>query len=73
MHSQYLKDLVERVVTTFVAAFVSVLVATGPMNLGDLSVWQSAAAAGGAAVVSLLKGFLAKNVGDRNTASLRKF
>lgn len=73
MTKQYLSDLAERVVTTFVAAFVSVLVSTGPAGLGSLSVWQSAAAAGGAATVSLLKGLIAKRVGDRNTASLNKF
>lgn len=69
--TKYAVDLAERVVVTFLGAFVAALVAAGPMDLGNLSVWQSAALAGVASVVSLLKGIAARFVGDRS-ASLAK-
>lgn len=72
MTKQYLKDLVERVLTTFVGAFLGAVTVTNAADWGSLSMWQSAAAAGGAAVISLLKGLLASRVGDKSTASLVK-
>lgn len=67
---KYLVDLAERVAVTFLGAFGAALLSVGPMNLGDLSVWQSAALAGVASVVSLAKGLLAQFVGERTSASL---
>lgn len=65
----YARDLAERVVATFVTAFVGVAIAAGPAGLFSASLWEGAAAAGVAAVGSLLKGLLARAVGDKNSAS----
>lgn len=70
--NKFLIDIVERVVTTFLAAFLPALVAAGPADLISLSAWQSAALAGVAAAVSLLKGLVASGVGNRSSASLTK-
>lgn len=67
----YIKDLVERVVASFAGGFLSVigLDAVNVMNLD----WKAALGVGaGAALVSLLKGFAAKAVGDPGSASLSK-
>jgi hypothetical protein len=66
----YVIDLVERVISTFVAALLSVLVMAGPGDLVSLSFWQSALVAGGAAAVSLIKGMIAKAVGNTSSASM---
>jgi hypothetical protein len=47
-------DLAERVGATFVGGAVSVLTVDGA-DIADLSLWQGAAVAGGAAVLSLVK------------------
>lgn len=65
----YVKDLIERVVTTFVAGFLGAvsLDLTSITNLG----WKAWLIAGaGAGVVSVLKGLVAKFVGSQTTASL---
>jgi r1t holin len=72
MSKGYLKDLAERVIVTFVGAFLGAVTVTNVADWGNLSMWQSAAAAGGAAVVSLLKGLFASQVGTKGTASLVK-
>ena len=61
---QYIKDLAERVIVTFLGAFLAVFSVT------DLSSTKAAAVAGAAAVVSLLKGVVANWVGTEGTASL---
>lgn len=58
--SQYFKDLSERVLTTYAFAFLSVF------SVSDLSTLKSAAIAGAAAALSLVKGVLAKSVGDES-------
>lgn len=58
----YLKDMLQRVVFTYAFAFLSVF------TLADLSTGKEAAVAGGAAALSLVKSWLAKHVGDPNTA-----
>jgi len=60
--SPYIKDLLQRVVFTFAFAFLSVF------TLADLGSGKEAAIAGGAAALALVKGWLAKHVGDPNTA-----
>lgn len=80
MNITFSKDLLERVLSTFFgAAFVAVIGAWAGSgldaeHLNDLSAWQKLASAGilagGAAVFSLVKGMIAKNVGDPNSASL---
>jgi len=64
----YLIDLAERVLWTFVEAFVGVLLLSAA-DMFTLTVLKSALAAGVIAVLSLLKGLGAKAVGDRNSAS----
>lgn len=58
--STYLKDLAERVVATAAFAFVSVF------TVSDLSSAKSAGIAAAAAALSLVKGALAKFVGDES-------
>lgn len=62
----FTKDLLERLVATFVQAFVGVIAVTG---LDAVSA-KTAAAAGVAAVLSLVKSLIAKRVGDPGDASL---
>lgn len=68
--STYGRDLTERVVTTFVQASAAVVVAAGPANMLNLSFWQGAGVAGMTAVGALLKGLVARNIGNRNSASV---
>lgn len=65
----YLRDLVERVGSTFVETFVGVLAAswTGAIP-SDWRGWLTAAAL--AAAAATVKGVLAKGVGDSATASM---
>jgi hypothetical protein len=65
----FLRDLAERVGSTFVEAFAGVLVAswTGVIP-ADWRGWLTGAAA--AAVFATLKGLVAKKAGDSATASL---
>ena len=65
----YVRDLVERVVATFVVALGAVFVAAEPAGMFTVSFWEGAATAGLAAAGSLLKGLVAKFVGDRDSAS----
>lgn len=65
----YARDLMERVTATFVQGFVGGIVVTQPL---DASMWYAAAAGGAAAVLSLLKGLLAKFRGHADSASLSR-
>lgn len=65
--SPYVRDLLERVLSTFLAGALAVL-GTNVTDLTDISLWKGAALAGAAAVVSLLKGVLAKSKGDPESA-----
>ncbi len=58
--SDYFKDLSERVLTTAAFAFLSVF------SVSDLSTFKSASIAAAAAALSLVKGVLAKSVGDES-------
>lgn len=62
--SPYLRDLLERVVSTFLGGALTV-VAANSLDVTDLTVLKGAAVAGGLAVVSLVKGLLASRVGDK--------
>jgi hypothetical protein len=69
----YVRDLFERAAATFVQAFLAALVAANWFDLShirDLSVLQTAGVAGLAAVLSLVKGAIAKLIGNRDSASL---
>lgn len=67
--STYLRDLLERVLASFAGGALSVF---GLDAINVLTAdWKTALGVGaGAAVVSLLKGFAAKGIGDRDSASL---
>lgn len=68
----YLIDLAERVGWTAVQTFLAVLVASGWFSVDgvvDTSILQRAGIAAIAAVLALLKGVVAKLIGDRNSAS----
>ncbi len=65
----YARDLAERVVVTFLQAFIGALVLTTPFDLG---MWQSAAMGGVAAALSLVKGLVARVRSVTNSASLAK-
>ena len=67
--STYGRDLVERVLSTFLQSFIGALVVTQPLDLG---MWRTAALAGVAAGVSLVKGLVARWRDVTNSASLAK-
>ncbi len=69
----YLRDLLERVVWTFLQSFGGALIVGGVFDVNgirNLSAWQAAALAGVAAILSLVKGLVAKFVGNPETAAL---
>jgi len=61
--SLWVKDTIERVVVTFVQAFLAVVVAAGTDWL-DVSTLRAAAIAGGAAVLAALKAVVATRTPD---------
>jgi hypothetical protein len=67
--SVYWKDLAERVVSTYLQAFLGSVVVT---EMTDKSMWLAAVSAGVAAAASLVKGLAAGHVGLRDSASLSK-
>jgi hypothetical protein len=68
--STYVKDLIERIVATFVMAFLAVLVTAGQTDGLNVEVGEAAVVAGIAAVASLVKGLIAKHLGDTESASV---
>lgn len=67
--SRYLADLAERVAATYATAFLGLLLANG-FDLTDLSAVKAAAIASLPAALAVIKGVLAKVVGDPGTAAL---
>lgn len=65
----YARDLAERVLATFLQAFIGGLVLTQPFDIG---MWQAAGVAGVAAAASLIKGLAARWRDVTNSASLAK-
>lgn len=65
----YVIDLVERVLATFVVTAAGVAVAAGPADMFSASFWETVGAAGVAAAASLVKGLLAKGIGNTQSAS----
>jgi hypothetical protein len=63
------KDLIERVLATFVQAALGAMASNSMFDLG-VDQWKMMAGAGVAAAVSVLKGALAAKVGTPGTASL---
>ena len=62
------KDLVERVVATFVQAAIGAMSSNSMFDLG-VDQWKMMAGAGVAAAVSVIKGALASKIGTPGTAS----
>lgn len=62
--TRYVRDLIERVLWTFAQAFAGALITGGVLDgisgVADITGWQAAALAGIAAVISLVKGLVAK-------------
>ena len=65
----FTKDLVERVVATFVQASLGAMTSNSMFDLG-VDQWKMMAGAGVAAAISVLKGALATQLGTKGTASL---
>jgi hypothetical protein len=63
----YARDLLERVLATFLQAFLGGIVITQPLNG---SMWYAAAGGGVAAVLAFLKGLAARWRSVTNSASL---
>ncbi|MCA1571947.1 MAG: holin [Chloroflexi bacterium] len=72
MTRRYIRDLAERVISTYAQAFLGLLLASGFGVDGvlDLSIAVKAAVAAIPAALSVLKGLLARSVGDKESASL---
>lgn len=65
----YGRDLLERVLSTFLQAGIAGIVVTQPL---DASMWYAAGAGGVAAVLSLVKGLVARMRDVTNSASLAR-
>ena len=63
------RDLVERVLATFVQASLGAMTSNSMFDLG-VDQWKMMAGAGIAAAISVLKGALATQMGTKGTASL---
>ena len=63
------RDLVERVLATFVQAALGAMTSNSMFDLG-VDQWKMMAGAGVAAAISVLKGSLASKLGTKGTASL---
>ena len=63
------KDLVERVLATFVQAALGAMTSNSMFDLG-VDQWKMMAGAGIAAAIAVLKGALAPQLGTKGTASL---
>lgn len=71
MSRRYLRDLAERVAWTFLQGALGAITVGGVLGLHDLRSAANAIAIGGsAAVLSLLKGLVARKVGDSESAAL---
>jgi hypothetical protein len=69
MRVKFLKDLAYRTAATYVETVAGLAAANG-FNLLDLSAWKTAAVAGLPAAAAVIKGSLAKFVGNPDQASL---
>ncbi|MFF7329631.1 hypothetical protein [Streptomyces sp. NPDC008150] len=66
----YARDLAERTIATFVIAACGVGIAAGPADMFHASFWETMGTAGIAAAGSLLKGFIARAFGNKDSASI---
>lgn len=65
----FARDLLERIISTFLQAFIGGIAVTQPL---DGSMWYAALGAGIAAALSLVKGLFARFGEIKNSASLAK-
>ncbi|WP_327222968.1 hypothetical protein OG229_02175 [Streptomyces platensis] len=65
----FARDLVERILSTFLQAFIGGIAVTQPLNG---SMWQAALVGGVAAALSLVKGLFARFSDVEHSASLAK-
>ena len=65
----FTKDLLERVVATFVQASLGAMTSNSMFDLG-VDQWKMMGGAGIAAAISVLKGAMATKLGTKGTASL---
>lgn len=65
----YARDLAERVIFTFLAAEAAIATAAGPADMLHAGFWQAMGTGGLAAVVTLVKGIVARGIGAKNSAS----
>lgn len=74
MSKRYVRDLLERVGATFAQGAITLFLMSGADVTGvvDFSTAKKAAIAGVMAVLSAIKGGLARTVGDSESASLAK-
>jgi hypothetical protein len=74
MTRRYVRDLIERVCSTAAQAFIGqLLLALGDVQgVVDFSTLKKAGVAAAIATLSLVKGLLARTVGDSESASLAK-
>lgn len=67
--STFVRDLVERILSTFLQAFIGGIAVTQPL---DGSMWYAALAGAVAAALALVKGLFARFGEVKNSASLAK-
>jgi hypothetical protein len=68
--SPYVKNLLERIVRTFVAVFLGAALAAAPDGGITLDIAQQAALAGVAAVATLILGIVSKPIGDPGSPAM---
>lgn len=68
--SPYVKDLLERIVRTFLVVFLGAALAAAPDGGISLEAVQAAALAGVAAVGTLILGILSKPIGNTESAGI---
>lgn len=64
---RFVKDLLERVASTYLQCFLGLLIVAGPLNIDAISVALVSAIP---ATLAVLKAALASRVGEKGTASL---
>lgn len=68
--SEYVKDLFERVLATFLATLAGLALAAQPFDILDFDWRTSLTVSASAAVLSLLKGVVARSTGPTDGAGL---
>tara|TARA_R100001082_G_scaffold68250_2_gene38671 strand:+ start:807 stop:1034 length:228 start_codon:yes stop_codon:yes gene_type:complete len=69
--AEHIRDLGERTISTFVQASIGAMGTNSVMDLG-VENWKMVVAAGVSAAVAVVKGWIAKNIGNPDNASMLK-